>query len=101
MGQEHGSNEIDIVLFFSSETLAKDTRNHCVPIYEVLQVPDNDNMRILVMPLLRDYNDPQIQTVGEAVEFFHQMFEVLVASDSLDTPLKLALVGIRDQARKP
>ncbi|PSR72684.1 hypothetical protein PHLCEN_2v11446 [Hermanssonia centrifuga] len=77
VGQEHGSNEIDIVLFFSSETLAKDTRNHCVPIYEVLQVPDNDNMRILVMPLLRDYNDPQIQTVGEAVEFFHQMFEGL------------------------
>jgi hypothetical protein len=68
--------EADIGLFFSSGTLGPDPRNHCVPIYEVLQLPDDDDRIILVMPLLRDYFDPRFDTVGEVVEFFRQMFEV-------------------------
>jgi len=68
--------EADIGFFFSSETLASKPRNHCVPIYEVLQLPDDDDKIILVMPLLREYYNPQFETVGEVVEFFHQVFEV-------------------------
>jgi hypothetical protein len=68
--------EAEIGLFFSSEAMASDHRNHCVPIYEVLQVPDDDDKLILVMPLLREYYDPRFDTVGEVVDFFRQVFEV-------------------------
>ncbi len=33
------SKEVDIAQLFSSETLAKDKRNHCAPVYDVLKVP--------------------------------------------------------------
>jgi len=78
--------EADIGLFFSSETLASDPRNHCVPIYEVLQLPDDDDKIILVMPLLREYYNPRFDTVGEVVEFFRQVFEVLENSIPLSNP---------------
>ncbi|KAF4590879.1 hypothetical protein EYR40_009476 [Pleurotus pulmonarius] len=69
--------EAEIGQFFSSIDLATDSRNHCGPIYDVLQVPDDDNVIILVMPLLREYGSPAFDTIGEVVEFFHQIFEGL------------------------
>ena len=68
--------EADIATYLSSEPLASDPKNHCVPIYEVLKVPDVDDRIILVMPLLRKYNRPPMQTFGESVDFFQQIFEV-------------------------
>jgi hypothetical protein len=47
-----------------------------VPIYEVLKVPGEDDKVILVMPLLRDWDSPPFETVGEGVDFFQQLFEV-------------------------
>lgn len=38
--------------------------------------PYDADRRLMVMPLLRTYNDPKFATVGEVVEFFHQAFEV-------------------------
>ncbi|THU85928.1 hypothetical protein K435DRAFT_868768 [Dendrothele bispora CBS 962.96] len=53
--------------------------NHCVPVYEILQVPENDNTHLLVMPLLRDWlpywGDAPFDTVGEALGFVRQIFE--------------------------
>jgi len=69
--------EVDISRMFSMEPLASDPRNHCVPIYEVLQVPDDSDIVLLVMPLLRSYNNPRFDTVGEAVEYFRQIIEGL------------------------
>ena len=68
--------EAEIGTYLSSEPLASDPKNHCVPIYDVLQVPDVDDRIILVMPLLRKYNRPPMQTFGESVDFFQQVFEV-------------------------
>ena len=68
--------EADIGTFLSSAPLSADPRNHCIPIYEVLQIPDNENKVILVMPLMRVYGNPRFDTIGEAVEFFRQIFEV-------------------------
>jgi hypothetical protein len=68
--------EVDIACFFSSPPLAGDPQNHCVPVYEVLQVPDDDDKVIIVMPLLREYRDPDFDTIGEIVGFFSQIFEV-------------------------
>ena len=68
--------EEEICTYLSSEPLASEPKNHCVPICEVLQVPDVDDRIILVMPLLRAYNSPPLQTFGESVDFFQQVFEV-------------------------
>jgi hypothetical protein len=66
--------EADIALYFSSRALASQPANHCVPVYEVFAL---DDTTIMVMPLLRLYNDPSFDTIGEAVECFRQLFEVM------------------------
>jgi hypothetical protein len=68
--------EVEIATFFSSPPLADDPNNHCVPVYEVLQLPDDDDQVIIVMPLLRKYGDPSFDTIGEIMEFFSQIFQV-------------------------
>ncbi|KAH9931537.1 uncharacterized protein B0H18DRAFT_989848 [Fomitopsis serialis] len=69
--------EVAITRFLSSEPLASDSRNHCVRLCDVLNVPNEDDTVILVMPLLRRYDSPPFETVGEAVDFFSQVFEGL------------------------
>ncbi|KAI5827255.1 hypothetical protein K523DRAFT_418591 [Schizophyllum commune Tattone D] len=69
------SNEVDITTMLSSPSLAKDSRNHCVPVYDVLEIPDDDDLRILVLPLLRKYDDPPFDTVGEVVDCLRQVLE--------------------------
>jgi len=69
--------EVEITQFFSSEPVSSDLRNHCTPLYDVLQDPYDGDTSLLVLPLLRQYDDPRFQTVGEAVEFFRQLFQGL------------------------
>jgi hypothetical protein len=68
--------EIEIAQFFNTQPQASDPRNHCVPILEVLQDPEDEASSILVMPFLRPYSNPKFDTYGEAVECFRQLFEV-------------------------
>ena len=68
--------EKEIGEYFSTGPIAADPRNHCVPIYDVLEVPDRPNEDILVMPLLRRLDEPPFKTVGEVVDFVTQVFEV-------------------------
>ncbi|KAJ7782419.1 kinase-like domain-containing protein [Mycena maculata] len=67
--------EVDIATWLSAEPQRSDPENHCVPIYEVLQMPDDPNVQIIVMPLLTEYDKPHFDTIGEAVSFFRQTFE--------------------------
>ena len=69
--------EVDIALYFSSEDLVSKPENHCVPIHDVLSLDDDGDFVIIVMPLLRPYTDPRFDTIGEAVECFRQLFEVM------------------------
>lgn len=69
-------HEVEIGQFLSSEPLASDPCNHCVPILEVLQDPEDKNIQLLVMPLLHMCITPDFVTVGEVVKFFRQAFEV-------------------------
>ena len=71
-------DEITIGTMFNSEPLKSDRKNHCVPIFEVLDVPDREDDFILVMPLLRDFRSPRFVTVGEVVEFFYEVTEVCI-----------------------
>ena len=72
--------EVDIALYFSSEDLALNPANHCVPIHDVLALDDDDDFVIIVMPLLRPYANPRFDTIGEVVECFRQLFEVICKS---------------------
>ena len=69
-------HEVEIVRYLSSRPFDSDPKNHCVPIFDVLDVPDDEDLKVLVMPLLRDFANPRFLTVGEAVEFFRQTLEV-------------------------
>ncbi|PBK89999.1 hypothetical protein ARMGADRAFT_1014663 [Armillaria gallica] len=68
-------HEVPIGRFLSSATLAADPKNHCVPIYDVLQSPLDDDIEIIVMPRLRFFDSPAFDTVGELLECFRQIFE--------------------------
>ena len=52
-----------------------DPRNHCVPLLDVLWPPNSGEM-LLVIPLLRSFEDPEFDTVGEVIDFIDQLFEV-------------------------
>lgn len=69
-------HEVEITGFLSSAPQASDPRNHCVRLYDALEVPDEIDMAILVLPLLRRYDSPPFETVEEAMDFFSQIFEV-------------------------
>ena len=71
-------HEVDIGLYFSSGilTVTSHAANHCVLIYEVISLPDDTDIVILVIPLLRAFADPYFDTFGEAIDCFHQLFEV-------------------------
>ncbi|KAI0744029.1 hypothetical protein C8Q80DRAFT_1107223 [Daedaleopsis nitida] len=64
--------------YLSSPPLSDDPQNHCCPILDVLDDPLDAEIHILVMPLLRPYDKPAMDTVGEAVAFFRQAFEGLL-----------------------
>ena len=71
--------EEDIARYVSSDPLSKDPRNHCVPLLDVLYPPRKDgdrDIRILVMPFLRQFDSPNFDTFGEAIECIRQLFEV-------------------------
>ncbi len=69
------SPEFEISVLFSSPPLSFDPRNHCIPVIQVLKYAE---IGILVLPLLRKFDDPPFDTVtvGEVVECFRQIFEV-------------------------
>ncbi|KAF6743542.1 hypothetical protein DFP72DRAFT_827633 [Ephemerocybe angulata] len=62
--------EVRVLNMLSKEPLKSQRENHTVPILAVLCPPDDElNTRILVMPLLRRFNDPPFETMGEALHF--------------------------------
>jgi len=73
---EEGSQELRIAQFFSSPQLAKDPRNHCVPLLDVIEIPIT-GQKLMVMPFLRPFNNPHFQTFGEFAAFFIQICEGL------------------------
>jgi len=70
-------DEIPIALKFSTEPLASNSKNHCAPLLEVLDVPGDGKQVLLVMPFLHRFDQIPFVTVGEAVDFFQQIFEGL------------------------
>ena len=79
-----GSRELEIAQVFSSEELAKDSRNHCVPILDVFS-SDDDNLDFIVMPLLVPFWKPPFSSVDEVLDFMNQTLEVLLVPSTMLT----------------
>ena len=71
---EEGPHELQNNRLFSAEPLASNPRNHCAPLLDVIELPNEPP--IMVHPLLRPFHDPKFQTFGEFVTFFAQICEV-------------------------
>ena len=69
-------HEVEITRFFSTEPQASSPQNHCVRLLEVLSLPEDESIVILVLPRLHPYDVPPFGTVGELIEAFRQIFEV-------------------------
>ncbi len=67
-----GMNEVEVVNWLYSPDRG-DPDNHTVPLLEQLL---EDDQKILVMPFLRQCDDPAWDTVGEIMSFLKQVFEV-------------------------
>ncbi|KAF8480691.1 hypothetical protein JB92DRAFT_3085892 [Gautieria morchelliformis] len=62
--------ESEIGRYLSSTDLASDPSNHCIPILDVLLVPDYEDLDIIVMPLLLNYKyHPSFKT---GLHFMHR-----------------------------
>ncbi|KAJ3715367.1 kinase-like domain-containing protein [Lentinula raphanica] len=74
------SDELKIGRLVSSGDMRSDPRNHCVQIYDTLELPEatsNGRSCIVVMPYLVPWDQVKFQTVGEVVDFCSQVFEGL------------------------
>jgi serine/threonine protein kinase len=77
LNNERSPTEVAISMYLNSPKLQSDPRNHCIPIYQVLHSPIQENYSILVIPLLRSFYNPKFDTVGEIVACLRQLFEGL------------------------
>ncbi|TFK18333.1 hypothetical protein FA15DRAFT_660767 [Coprinopsis marcescibilis] len=83
-------DEVPILTYFSRIPLNTDTRNHCIPILGVLRPPSTrtpadpektltssdhlDELDVVaVLPTTTAFNDPEFDTIGEAVDFIRQI----------------------------
>ena len=72
---EEGPHELQISRMFSEVATKTNPRNHCVPLLDVITLP-NSSQQLMVTPFLRRFDNPHFQTFGEFVAFFAQVCEV-------------------------
>ena len=75
-------NEVEIALYLSSPEMCFDPRNRTVPILDVITLPD-DKYVLLVMPYLRVFNTPPFHCRMEVVEAIRQFLQVYFSGYSL------------------
>lgn len=68
--------EGEMAAFFSTSERLGNSRNHCVPVYDCISDTVDPEIEMLVMPLLRSFNDPPFEAVGEVLDFVRQTLEV-------------------------
>lgn len=90
---EERPHELRITHMLSSPELSRDRRNHCVPLLDVIEISDT-GQKFMVMPFLRSFNNPRLQTFGEFVGFFTQVCEVS-SLECLSSPINSDSLRIR------
>lgn len=71
-----GTQEYEILQYFAEDPQRSDPRNHCVPVLGVLDPLDDPEHMMVVYPILRDFDDPEFDTIGEGLDFIRQILEV-------------------------
>ncbi|KIJ37060.1 hypothetical protein M422DRAFT_260449 [Sphaerobolus stellatus SS14] len=71
----YSPQETEIGQYLSSSEMAAKPGNHCVPILDAFKMPGYSDLELLVMPLLRRFEDPPFRSVGEVIPLFKQAFE--------------------------
>ncbi|KAF8056644.1 hypothetical protein FPV67DRAFT_646250 [Lyophyllum atratum] len=66
------TGEVAIARYLASY---QDSKNHCAPVLDNFQDPGDPGVSYMVMPLLRDFNDPDFGARGEVVDFITQILE--------------------------
>ncbi|KZO95051.1 hypothetical protein CALVIDRAFT_483433 [Calocera viscosa TUFC12733] len=71
--------ELDALRFFSEPSRANHPSNHVVPLLSTVTIEGCDDFfdKLLVEPLLRDFNEPPFVMVAEALSFILQVLEGL------------------------
>ena len=74
---DEGCHELTTTQLLSSSAIARDSRNHCVSLLNIIEISQNgQKLKLMVMPFLRRFSDHHFQTFGEFVAFFTQICEV-------------------------
>lgn len=89
----NSANEVDIARYLSHEEHLGDMKNHSVPIFDSFQDPFLPEVKYLVMPLLRPYDDPEFWAIGEVVDFATQILEVSGLSFFVKACSRLSVKG--------
>lgn len=74
---ETKKEEIQIGKYFSSGALQTNPENHCVPFFDVIEPTEGSRTAFIVMPYLLETNYPPFVTIGEVVDYFRQIFQVI------------------------
>ncbi|KAI0041368.1 hypothetical protein FA95DRAFT_707815 [Auriscalpium vulgare] len=70
-----GEDELAIIQHLSTEPLLSDSRNRCVRLLDVVELPNGE--KFMVLPLLHPWRTPKFQTFGEVIAFFDQILEAV------------------------
>ncbi|KAG5728180.1 hypothetical protein E4T56_gene19317 [Termitomyces sp. T112] len=94
------SDEIAIGKYLTSEELLSDSKNHCLPVLDDFVDPEDPTISYMIMPLLRDFNDPEFGAHGEVIDCVTQLLEGLVfMHDHLVAHTDLTTVNIMMDAQ--
>ncbi|OSD01770.1 hypothetical protein PYCCODRAFT_1436060 [Trametes coccinea BRFM310] len=72
------SAELQIATYLNSPKMCQDPRNHTVPVVNVLRDPQDDTVTFLIMPFLRNIDDPPFESVENVLDCCEQLLEGLV-----------------------
>ncbi|KAJ7784860.1 hypothetical protein DFH07DRAFT_708545, partial [Mycena maculata] len=68
-------HEVEISQLFSSDPHDRNPRNHCITILEAVQDTEDADKQLIVMPRFMSFDEPILETVGEVIDCFGQIFE--------------------------
>ncbi|KAG6843711.1 hypothetical protein H0H87_001399 [Tephrocybe sp. NHM501043] len=74
---ERKSEEFRIALYVNSPRVRSDPKNHCVPVFDVLDIPEEHTKALLVMPQLIHFALLPYRRVVEVAEAMYQYIEGL------------------------
>ncbi|CDO78153.1 hypothetical protein BN946_scf184658.g5 [Trametes cinnabarina] len=72
------SPEIDIATYLSSPEMREDPRNHSVPVLDVICDPLDDTVSFLIMPFLKEIDNPPFESIENVLDCCEQLLEGLV-----------------------